>query len=161
MNVVQRQTGDHRVVARQRVEEASLPERHAILKAREPPPRLLEHVGVDIENRDPDARQAIQDSRRQGARATTEVEDMPISRRERREHLHAGGDHLFVVRDEPPDLDVVVVRRHMEVPLDGMRPTSGHSGQPIAGSEAGDGDRTRTKSLEGSCAAITPRPRAT
>ena len=25
--------------------------------------------------------------------------------------------------------------------------------------EAGDGDRTRTKSLEGSCAAITPRPR--
>ena len=28
-----------------------------------------------------------------------------------------------------------------------------------AGAEAGDGDRTRTKSLEGSCAAITPRPR--
>jgi hypothetical protein len=26
--------------------------------------------------------------------------------------------------------------------------------------KAGDGDRTRTKSLEGSCAAITPRPRA-
>ena len=26
--------------------------------------------------------------------------------------------------------------------------------------EAGDGDRTRTKSLEGSCAAITPRPRS-
>src|SRR4051794_11653102 len=29
----------------------------------------------------------------------------------------------------------------------------------ISATEAGDGDRTRTKSLEGSCAAITPRPR--
>src|SRR5215204_970927 len=36
-----------------------------------------------------------------------------------------------------------------------------NASQPLFGfkTEAGDGDRTRTKSLEGSCAAITPRPR--
>jgi hypothetical protein len=49
----------------------------------------------------------------------------------------------------------------------GTRAVRGPRGQKgrnpaVAGlpSEAGDGDRTRTKSLEGSCAAITPRPRA-
>ena len=45
------------------------------------------------------------------------------------------------------------------VTLDGER--TRRSGPYFALSvEAGDGDRTRTKSLEGSCAAITPRPRS-
>jgi hypothetical protein len=34
-------------------------------------------------------------------------------------------------------------------------------GGPRLEDEAGDGNRTRTKSLEGSCATVTPRPRVT
>jgi hypothetical protein len=50
------------------------------------------------------------------------------------------------------------------VPIDSLPmyyPLSHRFGEFGSTTEAGDGDRTRTKSLEGSCAAITPRPRAT
>ena len=51
---------------------------------------------------------------------------MPTGRGERRKQLDAGREHVVVVRDEPTDLNVVAVRIDVEVPLDGVRLTTGH-----------------------------------
>ena len=71
-------------------------------------------------------------------------------------HLERRLEAILMVADEPQGivhLATAVARPVAEV-IVGEFPC----GTP-APKRAGDGNRTRTKSLEGSCAAITPRPR--
>src|SRR5207245_1767915 len=58
--------------------------------------------------------------------ATTEVKHMPLGRCERHEQLDGCRDHVVVVRDQAPDLDVVASSVDVEMTLDRVRPATGH-----------------------------------
>jgi hypothetical protein len=60
----------------------------------------------------------VQHRRRERARATTEIQHVPVGRRERHKQLNACRDHVFVRRDETPDLDVIAFSIDIEVALD-------------------------------------------
>jgi hypothetical protein len=73
-----------------------------------------------------DARKPVQHGGREGARATTEVQDMPVSWRECREQLDPRRDHVVVVRNETPDLDVVGLSIDVQMTLHRVLLTTGH-----------------------------------
>src|ERR1039458_6738473 len=126
MDVVQRQGRDHGVCGRQRVQEATFLKRDPIRETGQPSASLAEHVRVNVENGNPDTGKPIEHSRRERTGAATEVEDMPVDRRECREQLDTGCDHLVVVWDQAPDLVVVAIGVDVEMTLDRVRLTTGH-----------------------------------
>jgi len=126
MHMVERQAGDHGVRRRQRVQEAALLEGHAIRKRVQPQAGLAKHVGIDVENGHADAGKSMQDGGRERACAATEVQDVPVSWRECREQLDPSCDHVVVVRDETPDLNVVTLSVDIQMSLDRVHLTTGH-----------------------------------
>ena len=102
-----------------------LPKRNPIRKAGQSPARLGEHVRIDVKHRDPRARQPVQHSRREPTCAAAQIEDVSVGRSERREHLDTRREHLVVMRNEPPDLNVIAFGINAKMTLDRMRLT-GH-----------------------------------
>jgi hypothetical protein len=125
MDVVKRQGSDNRVRGRQRIQKACLPKRDPIRKVGQPSAGRGEHVRIDVEDRDPGARQPVEHRRRERTCAAAQIEDVSIGRSKRREHLDTRRDHLVVVRNEPPDLNVIALGINPKVTLDRMRLT-GH-----------------------------------
>jgi hypothetical protein len=62
--------------------------------------------------------------------ATPKVKDVSVSGRKGRKQFHTCRDHVVVVRDEAPDLDVVAFRFYAEMTLDRVRFPTGHSDEP-------------------------------
>jgi hypothetical protein len=120
MNVVQCQRGHHSIGDRERTEEASLAERGPFPERGKPPPGLVEHRAVHVEHRDARLRQPVEHRCRQRAGPSAEVKHVRVRGRQRRKQLHAGGQHLVVLRDKPPDLNVVSVGVDVEMMLDRM-----------------------------------------
>ena len=130
VDVVQCLGRDNGVRSRQRAQEAAFAKGDPIRDAGQSGAGFLEHVHVDVENGDANAGQALQDGGRQRAGATAQVEDVPIGGRKRRKQLDTCRDHVVVVRDEAPDLDVVAFRIDAEMTLDRVRFPTGHSAEP-------------------------------
>lgn len=55
--------------------------------------------------------------------ATPQIENVTVRWGESREHLDARRDHLVVVRDEAPDLDVIALSINAKMTLDRVRLT--------------------------------------
>lgn len=124
VDVVQRQRSDNRVRCRQRIQKARFPKGRSTLKSREPLAGFGKHLLIDIEHGDARTGQAVEHRRGEGAGPAAQIEDVTVGGGERREQLDAGRDHLVVVRDETPDLDVITLGINTKMTLDRVRLTA-------------------------------------
>jgi hypothetical protein len=78
----------------------------------------LEHVGIDVDEFDPDGRESVEDRDRETSGSGSEIDDEASDRDMAVEPMHNGYEHAVVVRNELADRLVVVVRVNSEVSRD-------------------------------------------